>query len=306
MEDKDRALVRWKPSEPAVELVAVVDGQGLVCGCRCIRFEQDDIRRELTATSGFGVAGVDQDAVEPRVEPIKVAQRGQLAPHLDERYLDRVLGEVGVAKDPMRDEDAAVADLTNQRAEGLFVALSRLVHDRSQHSRPPGLRRRRAPSTSMSVGFAAIVRYIDAPRALPNGRIGAYLAAFECPPDRPQADGTLRYTRAGSSVAEQGTFNPLVVGSNPTRLATVSSIRNAARRSWRVRDTSCRLASPHAFAPYQGPAPEQAAHRLPAPPSRPGLHRDARRGLLRDRAPARDALSLSVPSAQPDLTRASV
>ena len=25
--------------------------------------------------------------------------------------------------------------------------------------------------------------------------------------------------RAGSSVAEQGTFNPLVVGSNPTRLA---------------------------------------------------------------------------------------
>lgn len=33
----------------------------------------------------------------------------------------------------MRDEDAAVADLTNQGGEGLLVALSRLAHDRSQH-----------------------------------------------------------------------------------------------------------------------------------------------------------------------------
>ena len=71
--------------------------------------------------------------MEPRLEPIEVAQRGQLPPHLDEGHLDRVLGEVGVAQDPMRDEDAAVADLTNQGAEGLLVALSRLVHDRSQH-----------------------------------------------------------------------------------------------------------------------------------------------------------------------------
>ena len=78
---------------------------------------------------------------------------------LDEGHLDRVLGEVGIAQDPMRDEDAAVADLMNQGAEGLLVALSRLVHDGSQHPRPPGLRRRVAPSTSMSVGGAAIVRY---------------------------------------------------------------------------------------------------------------------------------------------------
>jgi hypothetical protein len=35
--------------------------------------------------------------------------------------------------------------------------------------------------------------------------------------------------RAGSSVAEQGTFNPLVVGSNPTRLAS-NPERKGARR----------------------------------------------------------------------------
>ena len=80
--------------------------------------------------------------MEPRLEPIEVAQRGELPPHLDEGHLDRVLGEVGVAQDPMGDEDAAVADLANQGAEGLLVALPRLVHDRSQHPLPPGRRRR--------------------------------------------------------------------------------------------------------------------------------------------------------------------
>ena len=89
--------------------------------------------------------------MEPRLEPVGVAQRREVPPHVDEGHLDRVLGEVGVAQDPMGDEDAAVADLTYEGAEGLLVALSRLVHDRSQHPLPPGCRRRMAPSTSMSL-----------------------------------------------------------------------------------------------------------------------------------------------------------
>ncbi len=36
--------------------------------------------------------------MEPRLEPIEVAQRRELTPHLDEGRLDRVLGEVGVAE----------------------------------------------------------------------------------------------------------------------------------------------------------------------------------------------------------------
>ena len=51
----------------------------------------------------------------------------------------------------MRDEDAAVADLTDQGAEGLLVTLSRPIHECSQHPLPPGRRRRSAPSTSMSL-----------------------------------------------------------------------------------------------------------------------------------------------------------
>jgi hypothetical protein len=125
----------------AVELVAIVDGQELVRGGGCVRIEQDDIRREVPTTPRFGIAGVDEDPMEPRLEPIQVAERRELPPHLDEGYLDRVLCEVGVAQDPVRDEDAAVADLTNQGAERFLVTLLCSVHDRSQHPLPPGCRR---------------------------------------------------------------------------------------------------------------------------------------------------------------------
>ena len=86
--------------------------------------------------------------MEPRLEPIEVTQRGELTPDLDESDLDRVLGEVGVAQDPMGDEDAAIADLTNQGGEGLFVALfARSTIDRSTRCLPsstPARRRQRA------------------------------------------------------------------------------------------------------------------------------------------------------------------
>ena len=104
VEDEDRPLVRGKSPEPAVELIAIVDGQEPVGGGRCVRLEQDDIGREAPAPSGLRVTGVDEDPMEPRLEPIELAQRRELPPYLDQGDLDRVLGEVGVAQDPMRDE----------------------------------------------------------------------------------------------------------------------------------------------------------------------------------------------------------
>ena len=148
MKNEDGPLLRRKASEATVQLVPVVDPQKLIGGGRSVRLEQDDIGREVPATSRLGVAGVDENPVEPCLESIEIAQSGEVPPDLDEGYLDRVLGEVGVAQDPMGDEDAAVADLTNQGAEGLLVALPRLVHDRSEHRVPlfsaPDERRQRA------------------------------------------------------------------------------------------------------------------------------------------------------------------
>ena len=133
VEDENGTLVRRQSPEAAIQLVAVVDREKLVVDGRRVRFEQDNIGCEVPATSRFGVAGVDQDAMEPRVETIRVAQGRKLPPHLDEGHLDGVLGEAGVAQDAVGDEDAAVADLADEGGERFLVAAPRLIHDASEH-----------------------------------------------------------------------------------------------------------------------------------------------------------------------------
>lgn len=136
MEDEDGSLLRRKSPEPALQLVTVVNRQELIGGGRCIDLEQDDVGREMPASSRLRIAGVDEDPMKPRLEPIEVAQRRELTPHMDEGHLDGVLGQARVAEDPVGNEDAPVADLANQGAEGLLVALPCLIHDRSKHPRP--------------------------------------------------------------------------------------------------------------------------------------------------------------------------
>ena len=99
-------------------------GSGLL-----VERQDPDVRRPATATPGLGVALVGQDPVEPGFEAIGISQRPQLTPRHDERSLDRVLGEVGVAQDPERDRHAPVADRASQGVEGLLVALLRAVHE---------------------------------------------------------------------------------------------------------------------------------------------------------------------------------
>ena len=57
--------------------------------------------------------------MEPGLEALGIAQGPQLTPRHDERSLDRILGEVGVAQDPNRDRHASVADRASQGVEGL-------------------------------------------------------------------------------------------------------------------------------------------------------------------------------------------
>ena len=75
--------------------------------------------RPSTATPGLGVALVGQDPMEPGLEAVGVAQRSKLAPGRDERGLHRVLGQVGIAQDPVRDGHAPVADRACEGVEGL-------------------------------------------------------------------------------------------------------------------------------------------------------------------------------------------
>ena len=76
VEDEDCPLLRRQAPEPPIELIAVVDRRVLVGRSRAVHLEQDDIGRVPPVTPGLGVAGVDENPVEPRLESIEVAEGG--------------------------------------------------------------------------------------------------------------------------------------------------------------------------------------------------------------------------------------
>jgi hypothetical protein len=127
VENEDRALLDGEPSEGAFELVAMVHGQVLVGAGRWLDGQEPDAFRPLPATPGLGVAGVGQNPMEPGLEAPVVAQGAELAPGRDERGLECVLRQVGVAQDPNRDRHASVSDQASQGFEGFAITLFRAV-----------------------------------------------------------------------------------------------------------------------------------------------------------------------------------
>ena len=53
-------------------------------------------------------AGSDDETMEPRVEPVRIAEPGQVAPGDHQRVLHGILGPVDVAEDPLRDREEPV------------------------------------------------------------------------------------------------------------------------------------------------------------------------------------------------------
>jgi hypothetical protein len=71
--------------------------------------------------------------MEPWFEAIWIAKRAELAPRREERGLDRVLCQVGVAQDPTCDRHASIAGHAGEGVEGLSIAALRLVDEDSLH-----------------------------------------------------------------------------------------------------------------------------------------------------------------------------
>jgi hypothetical protein len=134
VEDEDRSLLEGEPPEAPLELVAVVDGQDSGRLRLYVDVEDPKVGGPSTAAPGLGVALVGQDSVEPGLEAFGIPQGPHLSPRHDERGLDGVLGEIGVAQDPVRNRQAPVADLAGEGIEGLSIALLRAVDERSMHS----------------------------------------------------------------------------------------------------------------------------------------------------------------------------
>ena len=140
VKDDQGPRLRLEAAEAALELVAVVADGHTVVDRRCVNRSQFDIDAMPPEPARLIDTGADEQPMEPGVETIGAAQRGQVTPGSDERLLDGILGLVGIAQDEpggsVQPEDRGAC----QRCEGVMIASPRSLHEFLLHHAP---RRRR-------------------------------------------------------------------------------------------------------------------------------------------------------------------
>ena len=108
MEDEDCSLLGRQSPEAALELVAIGNRQELVVCRRPVDRQDSDAHRPAAIPARLPITGVDEQAMEPRVEPVSVPQRWQLSPGEYQGLLDGIFGKAAIAKDPIRDREESI------------------------------------------------------------------------------------------------------------------------------------------------------------------------------------------------------
>ena len=188
MEDDHRAVVHGELPERPFKLVPVGDRREGVGRFHVIEAEDSEVGRPAPGLPGLGIAGTDEGAVRPPLESSRFAKLRELAPDAHQGLLRGVVGEVGVAKDPVRHGVQSVAHDDGEAREGPFVTVLRL-HDqvRGIHA-SPAVRRPVSPGVQKIRGGSGGQR-LKFHRAVAGG-------SMSC-----QSAGTSSLTRSGSAPA---------------------------------------------------------------------------------------------------------
>lgn len=132
MEHHERSLRRVEPVErsldevPIGELTLIVAAERLVVG---LNFDLDG----TSPTSASLIeAGIHKEAVEPRVEPVRITKSGQIAPGPHEGVLDRIARELAVPEDEARRRVHPSRRSRGKHGEGVVIASPRLLDELSE------------------------------------------------------------------------------------------------------------------------------------------------------------------------------
>lgn len=130
---EDRPLFRLQTAKRAIHDVPIDDTRELVG--RGAVGELEDLEPGVPATVSSRVVDthVREHALEPVVEPVRIAEVRQVTPGDHERVLKGILGPVDIAKDPAGDPEQAIEASADQVHEGDLVATSRRDHKLSIH-----------------------------------------------------------------------------------------------------------------------------------------------------------------------------
>ena len=114
VEHENCPLAGGQSPEPALDLVSIDERGEVVRGGQSVDRQDPDARDPGALAARLGVAGVDERSVEPGVEPVRIAESGQLAPGDHQRLLHRILGKADVTEDAARDPEQPVPARASQ------------------------------------------------------------------------------------------------------------------------------------------------------------------------------------------------
>jgi len=133
--DEDRPLIRLEPAERSIHDVAIDHA----CEDISLRVGVDlqDCQSRVPAAVPSSVldAHVREHALDPEVEPVRIAEARQVTPGDHQRVLQGILGPVDVVKDPSCDREQAIDARAHQVHEGDLIATLRRHHELSIHRR---------------------------------------------------------------------------------------------------------------------------------------------------------------------------
>jgi succinyl-CoA synthetase beta subunit len=145
VKDDQGPRLRPETAEAAFKLVAIVGDGHAVVDRRRVDRSQFDIDTMSPEPARLIDTGADEQPMEPGVETIGAAQCGQVTPGPDERLLDGVLCQVGIAQDEpggsVQPEDRGACQL----GEGVMLAPPRSLHEFLLHHAPRRRRGRHGP-----------------------------------------------------------------------------------------------------------------------------------------------------------------
>jgi hypothetical protein len=133
VQHEDRALVRREPSEAALQLVAVGHAEQVVRSDRGVEGQNAEIGGATTFTRCLGDANVRQEAMDPGVEPVRIAEAREVTPGDHQRILQGILGPIDISEDPMRDREESVTAEFDQVDKRRLVPVLRRYHEVAIH-----------------------------------------------------------------------------------------------------------------------------------------------------------------------------
>ena len=100
---------------------------------RSVDRQHPQVRRPAALARRLGDADVDHEALEPRIESVRIAEALQVAPGDHQRVLEGILGPIDVAEDPLGDREEPVAPSADQVDVRLPIPVPGRLHEVAIH-----------------------------------------------------------------------------------------------------------------------------------------------------------------------------